>query len=387
VIGSDSDSPVRWIPAALALAVALASGCGSGAAVCSPSCAGKACGADGCGGSCGSCTSGQSCDSSGSCAEDWCGAGSISCGDGTTCPVNSTCGPAGCVCIDGDAMVSCAGEGCTSSGNCARHAEQCVQAWCGSPSVKCSDGSICPARSVCDGKSCDCPAANGVWQNCNGQPCDATFSNCGGVGWKCAPLCAPQCSGKSCGPDGCGGTCGSCAGGQTCDGSGNCSITNQCYQGVGFGCVANSCCFGQCRQQGANGFVDCTPGNTYCVCTAFPGEACKIDSDCADSNCSGGVCVCLPNGPRRLDVVGAHGGNYCCSKVQDTLNSCCNSPGTGCQSDIDCCDGATCDLATHKCGCVPNDRDVFSSSECCSGLALLPSAPDDGLSATSDPAA
>ena len=34
--------------------------------------------------------------------------------------------------------------------------------------------------------------------------------------------CTPQCSGKQCGDDGCGGACGNCAGGDSCNGSGQC---------------------------------------------------------------------------------------------------------------------------------------------------------------------
>ena len=375
MIDSRIDTPVRSISAALVLAMAFAAGCGSGAPVCSPTCAGKTCGADGCGGSCGTCPSGQSCGAAGSCAEDWCGAGSITCSDGTTCPVNSSCGPDGCVCIEGDVLLSCAGEGCTSSGNCARHAGKCVQAWCGAPSVKCSDGSLCPSGSVCNGKNCDCLAASGVWQNCQGKQCDASFSNCGGVDVKCAPLCTPQCSGKSCGPDGCGGTCGSCASGQTCDAaSGQCTTPKQCAQAWVSGCDPNStyfpCCFGHCAQIGPEQLpITCAKGNTYCVCTALLGEACKADTDCADANCVNGICSCRPNGPRPSGGFGKQAGN-CCSKTADTNGACCNPPASGCQSDIDCCDGTTCDPSTHKCGCLPNDRLVVSASECCSGTAL-----------------
>ena len=35
-------------------------------------------------------------------------------------------------------------------------------------------------------------------------------------------VCVPQCQGKSCGNDGCGGTCGTCPSGQTCGTNGTC---------------------------------------------------------------------------------------------------------------------------------------------------------------------
>ncbi len=35
--------------------------------------------------------------------------------------------------------------------------------------------------------------------------------------------CTPQCAGRQCGPDGCGGDCGVCAAGQTCSADGLCA--------------------------------------------------------------------------------------------------------------------------------------------------------------------
>jgi hypothetical protein len=42
------------------------------------------------------------------------------------------------------------------------------------------------------------------------------------------PTCTPQCSGKSCGNDGCGGSCGACGSGQSCN-SGVCTIIPTVY--------------------------------------------------------------------------------------------------------------------------------------------------------------
>jgi len=42
------------------------------------------------------------------------------------------------------------------------------------------------------------------------------------------PSCTPNCSGKSCGSDGCGGVCGSCASGESCDAAGQCVPSSSC---------------------------------------------------------------------------------------------------------------------------------------------------------------
>lgn len=67
----------------------------------------------------------------------------------------------------------------------------------------------------CSGKTCGSDGCGGTCGSaCGaGQACDATGH--------CA-ACTPQCSGKSCGPDGCGGVCGMCAADEGCD-NGTCS--------------------------------------------------------------------------------------------------------------------------------------------------------------------
>jgi hypothetical protein len=65
----------------------------------------------------------------------------------------------------------------------------------------------------CSGKQC---GSDGCGGSCGSCPSNDT---CNAQG-QCA--CVPQCSGKQCGPDGCGGTCGGCGANQTCNGSGQC---------------------------------------------------------------------------------------------------------------------------------------------------------------------
>ncbi|HEX4419731.1 MAG TPA: S53 family peptidase [Kofleriaceae bacterium] len=90
-------------------------------------------------------------------------------------------------------------------------------------------------------------------------------ANLGGV-----TTCAPNCSGKTCGSDGCGGICGVCAAGQTCSATGTCTGGTTCAHPI------------------------CSTG-TKLVATCDPctGEICSADSFCCasswDSICVGEV--------------------------------------------------------------------------------------------------
>jgi len=96
--------------------------------VCTPSCAGKTCGTDGCGGSCGSCTYPLYCNSIYQC-------------------VTSACIP------------DCAGKACGGDG-------------CGGSCGQCGIGKYCTASQTC--------FANACTPNCYGQACGAS-DGCGGV--------------------------------------------------------------------------------------------------------------------------------------------------------------------------------------------------------------
>ena len=94
--------------------------------------------------------------------------------------------------------------------------------------------------------------AGGCQPNCNGKTCGD--DGCGGSCGICGEDCQPNCYGKSCGDDGCGGSCGYCASSQTCSTSGQCispfeTVYQNCIDGgnfldlclqdpPGFSCVA-----------------------------------------------------------------------------------------------------------------------------------------------------
>ena len=137
-------------------------------------------------------------------------------------------------------------------------------------------------------------------------------------------MCVPQCNGKQCGSDGCGGSCGACGPNQACSGA------NQCV------CVPN-CAGKQCGSDGCGGSCGTCATNQACSnanqCVCVPqcnGKSCGPDGcggQCGtcppNSTCngSGTGCTCLPGyvpnpqGTGCLKVGGACGGvsqyGYC----------------------------------------------------------------------------
>ncbi|MHB8904136.1 MAG: hypothetical protein ACYC40_03490, partial [Patescibacteria group bacterium] len=127
---------------------------------CTPNCSGKSCGSNGCGGSCGTCSSGKTCSASGVCVTCLSDA---DCNDNKPC-TNDSCSNGTCINLNNSSTASCT----VNYGSC----------------------------SVAGTHTC----SNGSYGNCTGG-IDPRIANC---------------SGKSCGSDGCGGTCGTCTSGTTC---------------------------------------------------------------------------------------------------------------------------------------------------------------------------
>jgi hypothetical protein len=134
------------------------------------------------------------------------------------------------------------------------------------------------------------------------------------------PGCTPNCTGKICGANGCGGLCGSCGGGQQCC-NGGCIPAADCCGGCGVGltCCAGTCvnlatdsdncglCGTTCPSGGCvNGACTCTddtqcPGDS-CTCgdraVTPPAKSCfgsEIDFPCGEDATCGLGAVCLSN--------------------------------------------------------------------------------------------
>ncbi len=153
---------------------------------CTPKCDGMECGDDRCGGSCGECAEGQVCFLGSCCTRD------------------------------------CEGKDCGHDG-CGGECGDCGEGfWC-ADFFRCAYGYGCEQTSFpgCKGCAClGCVCEMDSWCCSVEWDWKCTYEcqfDCGG----CLP-CDPQCEGKNCGDDGCGGTCGTCPDGQTCQ-EGSCA--------------------------------------------------------------------------------------------------------------------------------------------------------------------
>lgn len=144
---------------------------GAACGPCTASCAGRACGSDGCGGSCGSCAGGEVCNPSGQCV---CPVSECAetCVDTNTDPAN--CGQCGRACGAGE---YCGGGACLCAPVCG--GRQCGDDACGGSCGSCGGGQVCNSSG-------QCACASGATL-CAGS-CVDTSSNvdhCGGCGTRC----------------------------------------------------------------------------------------------------------------------------------------------------------------------------------------------------------
>ena len=289
---------------------------------CTPQCAGKQCGDNGCGGVCGTC-----------CADQICQSGQ--CAGGAGCEATDQAGCGGCAC-----------ETCV----CEMDAYCCNGQWddiCASECMEHCGG--CATEGDCTGKECGDDGCGGSCGDCSGdQEC---------VLGMCGSPCEPDCDGKDCGGDGCGGVCGDCAEGFVCGEDQAC--VDPCF-GVGF----EGCCDGttlhycdgdhvmevDCAEQGllcgwmSNvGWYDCTDdaaedpsGDHPLWCT----DACKPDcteKTCGSDGCGGscGACsageTCSDDGVCEPPCPELPGGG-CCDG--DVLNYC--NVLEGGEAEVDC---------------------------------------------------
>ena len=224
--------------------------------VCLPQCEAKVCGPDGCGGVCGVCG-----------IDEFCNDGICR----STCESDEDC-------------VETGDEKCNDSGDSVLVCEE-AQPGC---------------RKWKKDRTCE-----------DGDEC---------VEGECIAICVPQCEGKQCGPDGCGGVCGACDEHYACDvgmciyqpgcGDGacdpelneDCSLCElDCGCGCGEVCEAGSCvwtaCDGrECGSDGCEGNCGECPADEVCfadgTCACIP--ECE-GKQCGDDRC-GSPCGVCPDG-------------------------------------------------------------------------------------------
>ena len=139
------------------------------------------------------------------------------CNNGDVCTLNDTCIAGVCgggevfPCLDGN---PCTEDSCDPNVGCVFPPEpdgtECFVA----PGWECQNGQcVATCQPDCAGKECGDNGCGGQCGNCpDGEYC---------AGTTCLPICEPSCEDKTCGPDGCGGFCGVCLPGQACI-AGNC---------------------------------------------------------------------------------------------------------------------------------------------------------------------
>ena len=188
-----------------------------------------------------------------------------------------------------DCDVGAEGCPCTSGGSCDPGltclSEVCVDAMFPQP-----EDTVAPEDTVyvqdvcipeCDGKECGPDGCGGQCGQCSGQ--DACVDG--------ACVCQPECDGKACGGDGCGGNCGTCPAGESCDG-GQCVVTcgdGQCGTGEDQ-CNCPGDCTGGCA--GCCDGTTCQGGTSNTQC-GKDGASCT-NCTSAGKECQNGQCVDPP---------------------------------------------------------------------------------------------
>ena len=193
------------------------------------------------------------------------------------------------------------------------------------------DATSCQPK--CSGKEC---GPDGCGSVC-GQ-CPSAAPLCGTDG-QCKVDCQPSCSGKECGPDGCGSVCGQCPSAAPI-----CGSDGQCKADCQPKCAGKTCGPDGCGNQCGT----CAAGQQ---CES--GTCAKRPPTCSGPSCSGDTC---------------NDGVYV--KCSADSNGCLTpSPGVACPS------GQVCDILTDKCGpCTFNfecgDAQVCQTGACVNATGL-----------------
>ena len=179
---------------------------------CEPDCTGKSCGSDGCGGSCGSCGPAQLCKEGG-------------CETSACLEMVSACPPK---VFPGEILCDIAEPACLT----VLEGDFLETKACGT----CPLLPFAGLKAACEHPAC-IKLKDLLWE-LTGEPiCETCF-------------CEPECAGKECGEDGCGGSCGTCEEGTYCTGSA-CIVDGDAL------CVDMAVCQGDCDADDSICSVDC----------------------------------------------------------------------------------------------------------------------------------
>ena len=250
----------------------------------------------------------------------------------------------------------------------------------------------CECIPACEGKECGPDGCDGSCGDCGGNQecstaglcaCVAEVVVCGDA--CCAPgevchagqCCLPDCTGKECGSDGCGGTCGECDDGNPC-------TQQYCVEGGtcahpskqdGTECEVVGICVGKC-QDGAcseSAVEDCDGLDNNCndqVDEGFPNYDSDDQADCVDPDDDNDGLFddvdCEPQNETIPSCAGKECGDDGCAGSCGTC-----ADGESCQAG-QCqvvCGDDQCGLGEDQCNC-PGDC-AGGCAGCCSGVDCL----------------
>jgi len=172
-------------------------------------------------------------------------------------------------------------------------------------------------NTVCTGKEC------GTFEGCDCGVCADGFT-CNATTGVCEDICPPNCTGKQCGPDGCGGSCGLCpcvgcdpAATQCNDDTGMCEAAEALTCSGINDCMAacnpdDNPCLQDCMNQGStdaqnqlNALIQCLINNGGQQCTDA-----QCQNDIIMEFCMAEYTACFP------------GGDMTCSEMFDCMETC-----------------------------------------------------------------
>ena len=334
---------------------------------CTPDCASKVCGDDGCGGECGTCSGDEAC-SAGACLSH-CMAMVATCTPSLSEVAGAVCdNPTFAPCLDlmyVDFQVNGCSTACTAmplpglNDVCA--APECVD-------LKATLSGFAVITDECTTCACT-PVACGAG-SCGDDGCGGSCGACE------APLvcmvgvcesCTGDCTGKACGDDGCGGSCGACGATEVCDASQLCVTacdgpadcldidafvcavdTQTCSESqcnTGPTCGADQLCFTQ-----GSGLGAAAPGACYTLCNSLDPDSCGVGMDCDAVGNDPGLGVCVNTGQSAL-------GDACVASVT----------ATGCQPGLVCVGDGTVNTCRRWCNVLLDTNGCVADSICSVG--------------------
>ena len=302
------------------------------------------------------------------CGPDGCGGVCGTCCESQVCEAGSCLGGLGCQVASSPTCGGCLCQECV----CDMDPYCCQVVWDDLCVEECVDQcGGCGASPDCSGKEC---GANGCGGSCGACP----------PGWDCTEEglcvgdCAPACEGKNCGSDGCGGKCGLCGEDAEC-------VAGTCLEECG-GIDFVGCCDGDVQHHCEDGFqfqLDCSAQGLTCGWKATLGwydcgEKQQADPSGAFPLWCPGVCPPECDG-KECGPDGCGGSCGECSAEGSCVNAKCL---TGCEPQ---CDGVSCgeDGCGGQCGecgmglvceaghcvsaCIPQCGDAHCGADGCGG--------------------